>query len=230
MNQPSCVVSLNYDVLIEQISTIAKEGFDYRDLYTTVVASALSRKGTGMIGKYPQEQSLILYKLHGSINWCYSGSESFFGESIYDVGLIPFSSDSSLATRDRRSEIEKSSNDKVPLIVPPTLHKETFFKNEFVKTQWRSSFENLSKCGEIFCLGYSLPKSDLMMRFYLSQVLKSPLVNKLFIVDRNTDTISNYREAFRDYESKLDFSLVKDGEPIREIFKFSPVAEKKGLS
>jgi len=220
MGRPSCVVSLNYDILVEQLFSIAFENSNYKDLFTTVVAFAPSRDGGARIAHEIQRLPMKLYKLHGSISWYYSGSESFFGETVYDSGLFPFQPS---RVHDNLYDIFRSTNDKVPLLVPPTIHKESFFKNEFVRAQWRSSQNDLSQCEEIFTLGYSLPKSDVMMRFYLSEILKLPTFKTLYVVNTSDDVIDNYREAFKPYGEKLDFSLIRADEPIKAFFKSSSI-------
>ena len=204
LNNPSCVVSLNYDLLVEIIYTKFKQetGGDYRRLYSTVVTFIGTREGHGMLGSYEDSWHpfMVLYKLHGSINWRYSGSESFFGETIYELGLSPFLPRTELPGVQRQlRELEKNSNDKVPLIVPPTLHKENFFKNEFVRTHWSKSMEDISKCEEIYSLGYSLPKSDVMMQLYLSEVLKKDSIKKFYVVNNSKSVIRNYQEAFPEH-------------------------------
>ncbi len=229
LNGPSRVVSLNYDLLIEILFVhyIKNPQISYDSLFTTVVSLALDREGNPRNSRPPQETPMVLYKLHGSINWYYSGSKNFYGEPIYDINLgnfIPEIEQKKLPPG-LLYRTGRASNDKIPLIVPPTVHKETFFKNEFIRAQWRTSFENLSKCEEIYCLGYSLPKSDVMMRFYISEVLKNSCVKMFYIVnkqdndEKREELIKNYKEAFSSFLGKLNFSFVKPGEPIVDLFK-----------
>jgi hypothetical protein len=134
-SERTTVISLNYDVLIEYLfnlsELIGKHARPYKEIYPMEISPISTRGGVGLMGGYPINSSLLLYKLHGSINWLYSGAEEFYGEQIYDIGLEDLvKHDSVLKELAGVRARYRYSVDKVPLIVPPTNHKEKFFKNE----------------------------------------------------------------------------------------------------
>ena len=69
------------------------------------------------------------FKLHGSVNWLYSGRENFFGETIFYSDVSPWGS--CIADFERDSRL--SAEDKQSLIIPPVTEKTTYFNNETVR-------------------------------------------------------------------------------------------------
>jgi hypothetical protein len=163
------VITFNYDALVEKAASaiiIEKEQpFPYSLLYPVPITNILLRTA-GTYGVEPVETFRLL-KLHGSLNWYYSGSSSFYGEQIYDIllkgGWSPDHTDS-------EEELEERAIDKVPLIVPPTLNKSLYFNNETVRSQWILARRALADAARIFIIGYSLPQGDLIVNFMLALV------------------------------------------------------------
>lgn len=150
------VITFNYDLLVE-IEATKVGGVNQNDLYPVVLTPALQREA-GVLGGTPCP-TLQLFKLHGSLNWYYSGAADFHGETIYTnpvkTGAFEEKEDHRLAVKD-----------KVPLIIPPTLDKASFFNNETIRHIWWAAGEALKKANRIFCLGYSFPITDMMVRFF----------------------------------------------------------------
>jgi hypothetical protein len=96
-----------------------------------------------------------------------SGRSSYFGETIYDGGVAQAWS-TAAALSAPRVDTTAVTYDKVPLIVPPTAGKSGFFQNEIIRGQWRLARDALSKADRIYCVGYSLPVTDSLLRFLLA--------------------------------------------------------------
>lgn len=158
------VITFNYDTLIEseakkiEVPTTSnhaqKEKIQLDDLYPVTITPIILRFAGSFSGE--AHQTFKLYKLHGSINWHYSGSTEYYGESIYKTELDRDSKEILVATRD-----------KVPLIIPPTLDKTMFFNNETVRSLWRGAGQALGEAKRVFCLGYSFPLTDMMVQFFI---------------------------------------------------------------
>jgi hypothetical protein len=163
------VITLNYDTLVEaaytQVVTVGHPSHGsptyesayqlYRGAFTPVGMRHAAVFGTSMI------DTMTLLKLHGSRAWLYSGRESFFGETIYDCSPQP-------GWELRPSIIESwLIEDKVPLIVPPTAGKSSFFNNETVQYQWKLAHQALTSAHHIYVVGYSVPLTDSLFRFLL---------------------------------------------------------------
>jgi hypothetical protein len=183
------VLTLNYDCLVEKafsepIRQPPGSRVHYEALYPVPVSDVALRRAGVYGGK--DIATFKLVKLHGSVNWCYSGSPSFYGETIYHLGY-------KLGWHaDPPGEIEQRAPDKIPLIVPPTLSKTSFFNNETVRSQWQLARRALATAQRLFCIGYSLPPSDQMIRFFLRSARRG-----LTIFPVNTDRRigARYREA-----------------------------------
>lgn len=135
--EKASVISLNYDTLLEQIASSfhppgapagLKLATEY--LYPVALTPASRRQGQQFFGAEPAT-TFSLYKLHGSINWYYSGAEEFFGETIY---FTQYSDGLAGVWREHPSELQKAEAravvDKIPLIVPPTTDKSSFLQHE----------------------------------------------------------------------------------------------------
>jgi hypothetical protein len=168
----STVITLNYDTLIERVAgdqgwkrTV---GIPTTELYPLSLTPAAQRR-SGTWGADPLD-TFKLYKLHGSINWFYSGRSAFYGEPIYYIPCIG-GLDSLFGAHptpeDPEAEQRASVRDKVPLIVPPTLDKSVFFEHESLRDLWFQAGRAISNASRIYCIGYSLPPSDLTMAQFL---------------------------------------------------------------
>ena len=167
------VISLNYDTLIERFASMLccwKKTLKIPTgtLYPVPLTPAAQRSA-GVIGSDPIE-TFRLFKLHGSINWFYSGASDFFGEDIYYVpcfGGVDSAFDVFPDGKDREKMHQSYLSDKVPLIIPPALDKSAFFQHESLRSLWFQAGEAIKRADKIICMGYSLPGSDLTMAQFL---------------------------------------------------------------
>ncbi|MBI4289208.1 MAG: SIR2 family protein [Chloroflexi bacterium] len=179
----SAVITFNYDTLIERAAF--KAGIEEMDLYPVLFNSMQreamwdnSRKGT-----------LRLFKLHGSVSWFYSGAESFYGESIENPSL-PAWGDSKTESE---YEAGLAASDKIRLIAPPTTEKATYFRHESLRQIWRMASGSLRNATCVYSIGYSLPLTDLGIRFFLQQSGPDPKI-PVFVVNRNDQLVGHYED------------------------------------
>jgi len=158
------VITFNYDCLVEKAASEllkVKSGarLDYSELYPVPITSILLRRA-GIFGSDP-ENTFQLLKLHGSINWYYSGSNMFYGEPIYDIRL---KAGWSPQHGDIVADLKAKAPDKLPLIVPPTATKSAYFNNETIRSQWLLARQSIEEAENLYCIGYSFPETDVMVR------------------------------------------------------------------
>lgn len=162
------VITLNYDLLVEVAATnIDASAVNHNDRPSKVTQDdllpvSLTNVLLRMAGLYggDDHHTLQLYKLHGSLNWYYSGKFEFHGETIYTVPVHK-------GKFEIRNDHETAVKDKVPLVIPPTLDKTSFFNNETIRNIWSSAGSAFKKAKRVFCLGYSFPETDMMIRHFV---------------------------------------------------------------
>jgi hypothetical protein len=200
------VISLNYDTVIERLirncmkQAPREERPREYDLYDLPL-SVLQLRVAGTLGG-SEVETFQLIKLHGSINWFYSGADGFPGEQVY---YRPVDSDSPDADgwgrlKEDEAEVRRLCRDKVPLIIPPVAEKSRFYANRTVRALWASARRALAEAEEVLCVGYSLPDSDLTMKLFL-RAFAHP--KKVLIVntaqaesERGAQMLARYEAAF----------------------------------
>jgi hypothetical protein len=153
------VLSLNYDTLVEK-ALMVKEDLPGVFAYQVPVPPIDTRTGFTSYGE-ERKPTMKLFKLHGSINWYYYGPRARSAD-IYDVLFHPEWMQDDL--RDRSDDIGGTQ----PLVVPPVLAKDPYFVNDTLHEQWIVAGNEAASSERLFLLGYSLPTSDQLMRFFLA--------------------------------------------------------------
>jgi hypothetical protein len=172
----STVITFNYDTLVEKAYTASVQAEqlsapDHQELYAVPVPDIRSRMSS--LYSRTSRDTFRYLKLHGSVNWCYSGAPSFFGETIYDLQIESGWNALSAETED---DLEHKAPEKVHLVVPPTTAKSDLFNNEVVRSQWRLARTAVESADTVYCLGYSLPETDQMVRYLLGTLPAPKLV------------------------------------------------------
>ncbi len=63
-----------------------------------------------------------------------------------------------------------------PLVVPPVLAKDPYFINDMLHEQWLVAGDAAAGVDRLFLIGYSLPTSDQLMRFFLAGTVAPKIV------------------------------------------------------
>ena len=205
------VITLNYDTVIERCVTLIKgrreKGKWPRefDLYGLPLSPLRSRSAATLGGT--RIDTFRLIKLHGSINWFHSGIEGFPGEQVYYRNVTSDSPAKDDWGRDNPKTdalIRQLELDKTPLIIPPVAEKSRFYENRTVRILWTAAREALTGADEVWCIGYSLPETDLTMKLFLRSVARPArvtIVNKAQEETHgNQPILVRYREAFPESE------------------------------
>jgi hypothetical protein len=140
-----------------------------------------------MVVSAGERSSFKLFKLHGSVNWFYSGATSYQGELLYDSPVTEWGK----PIGDIELQARRASSDKVPLIVPPTTEKVAYFQHETIRQIWLRASAALQSADRVFCIGYSLPTTDLGVRFFLLHGKPNVKV-PLFIVNKDPNSVGHY--------------------------------------
>lgn len=164
-----CVVSLNYDCLIdlalcEHAGSRFAAGRGGYGVEAGVGADAWEGTAPGPTPK----NSIALLKLHGSLNW--------------DGAAVPLS---------LRSDIYKQV--PVGVIQPPLTNKPV--ENEPFASVWRKARKSVRSARRLILIGYSMPMADGLVRSLLSTDLKSVL-REVIVVEPDPATRDRHIEFF----------------------------------
>jgi hypothetical protein len=116
-----------------------------------------------------------------------------------------------------------------PFIIPPVAEKNLFYGITLIKTLWGNFSKAIKEADEIYCIGYSLPQTDLTTRIFFSTVIDNPK-KKIYLVnlkEGSGDLISNYRKILRNCNLDLIGKYISDNEPIKQFVE-DLVNESKG--
>ncbi|MCK8825969.1 SIR2 family protein [Fuchsiella alkaliacetigena] len=208
-NNKFTVATLNYDTIIERLAYLSElKGQDeqkvyLQDIYQLPIANVKSR--TSSLWSSSPVDTFRLLKLHGSINWYYTGGENFGGQQIFYVSV------KSKSPFEDKTENNVNSNllGLEPLVIPPVSEKSLFYQTNIVKVLWSEFRKALSSVEEIYFIGYSLPKTDLTIRMFFNAYANSNEKN-IYIIDKATGEYAkklynNYNKVFSNCTLNDDF-------------------------
>jgi hypothetical protein len=212
------VITFNYDTVLERIVWFCEwekwgKGLTNRppdvsfDLYQ-IPLSSLALRESGKFSSLPK-CTFHLIKLHGSINWFYSGSAQWPGEHVYFRSVDSESPNEDMINNTiYQSKVDRWLMDKVPLIIPPVAEKSRFYANRTIRSLWGKAREYLAQAEEIYCVGYSLPDTDLTTKLLL-QTACAGQTKIVYIVNNDVQGKENllrrYRDAFPQGVMKKDY-------------------------
>ena len=210
------VIALNYDTLVEKAARDLQisektSALHPTEIYPPYFANIISRSGTGLFGG-ENPQTFRLLKLHGSVNWHYSGREVFHGETIFFSDVSEFGPAADEAARDATTErLRHMAADKETLLIPPVAEKTTYFNNETIRALWKDAAAALRDAATLYIVGYSLPISDLGMRFFLAGNRPGADV-PIFVADIDTTVLEHYRQFLQ--HSNMRAGYVGPDDPV----------------
>lgn len=187
--EQSSIVSLNYDTLLERAACSYDDLVDgsgrltLQNLYPIPLTPAPMRR-IPIVGS-EQRSTFRLIKLHGSVNWFYS-SRATPGDQIY-LGL-----GSEWTNETARDNWKDDVRDKVPAIIPPTLDKGSYLNHDSLRSLWAQAAEALRNADRVVVMGYSLPDTDLTMRFFMENCSEDWNSKELVVVDKNPDATEHF--------------------------------------
>ncbi len=194
------------------------------DIYPPYFADIGTRSGAGLWGN-DNERDFRLIKLHGSVNWHYSGRDDFHGETIFYSDVPGFGPADNVSFRNARTrKLLDMAADKETLIIPPVSEKTIFFNNETVKGIWKGAAAALRGAAALYIVGYSLPASDLGMRFFLSGN-NPPVDTPVHVVNTDAEVLERYKQVLQRPEMSINY-LGSDEPVIRMACDYLALATK----
>ena len=210
-NSKNRIISFNYDIMLDEALKTKKGG--WQGIYPKTILEDSRQTRT-------QEYPLLL-KLHGSINWridrvsfekLLHGNISMddykkLKQIIGDKGenLAKFASEKNRIRIDkieRKDEIIQGpdKNNSLPCIIPPIQSKPIVHIEQF-RAMWDLASEYLSKCNELYIIGYSLPETDALASA-LFTAAKNNNLNKITIIDPDIETLGKWHKMLKNRNLK----------------------------
>jgi hypothetical protein len=161
-DETTTVITFNYDTLPERAymhtAPIRASGLPSNgaaDLFVAPLAPLEARGMDVVTGR--GFARLRLLKLHGSIDWYYSGLEAGPEDSVYHNRIQRRWSEPDLVTLPEYGSLVA---DKVPFLVPPTAVKTMAYRKAVLRSQWARAANALADADELVLMGFSLPPTD----------------------------------------------------------------------
>jgi NAD-dependent SIR2 family protein deacetylase len=143
-------ITTNYDVLIDEaISNIKNFKIDYGFDFSNLNSPDSNRR-------------VILYKLHGSLNWLYCPA---CNEILHTGSSKPI-----LQMIDNRGAIDcqRCQSIMLPVIIPPTFYKD--MSNVYLNTVWNKAELTLREVDRLIFCGYSFPDADMHIKYLIKRI------------------------------------------------------------
>lgn len=169
------VITFNYDGLVElAYLDVMEPGGVYWpwNLYAVPITPAWLRVGgTGR----QRMQTFRLLKLHGSLDWWYSGPDAEQSDPIYWLGWSGHFGEGTTPLWGEWGGAQLVE-DKLPMLVPPAATKTPFYKNRLLAAQWVQAGEALQGADELVLMGYSAPVTDLTVTSLIATQFKGSVI------------------------------------------------------
>lgn len=174
-------ISANYDILID--NALANRYPDF-SLDYGVEFTNFDKEGDW---KRPKKNAVNLFKIHGSLNWCYCRTCNKLTLTPRDKGILR------LITDPESLLCQECESLAVPVIVPPTFYKD--MSNIFLGIIWNKTEQALRKAQTIIFCGYSFPDADMHIKYLLKRIQTNRQIPLLKIVVCNHYTDKNKETA-----------------------------------
>ena len=163
--------------------------------------------------------SMLLLKLHGSLNWrtkLGTRQPHSIDNIVHHEDWMPIAAVAELTEFDVPA-IERHLNPD-PLIVPPVLVKSNLVDEPVLQLVWSLAYKELEKAERVIFIGYSFPVTDMAARFLFSETLlrtkerpEIKVVNLKRTADEKEGLMRAYREVFPHiHDDQFDFRDARD--------------------
>ena len=202
----SCtVITFNYDLLVE-IAHAVSTNHAPAPLYSVPI-TFMDARDNMVLGREKTVDGLRLLKMHGSLNWRYSGPGGPAGDVVYEVGYESTGSSSVPIHRAESWSVQAVSrsvddglpggSDRVPMIVPPTTVKSPYYVNQSLQLVWRQAANALRAAEEIVLMGFGLPVTDLLVASLLATNFTLTQSSIITPVDYSGEIVARVRSVFK---------------------------------
>jgi len=178
------VITTNYDITFEYIFwKIGRKLYLPNEWVEAESGGPIERHFLDNMYERKRKGGPLLCKLHGSLNWLSSETEGLIVEGSIIEKEIDTGTETKRVKDPLITDIDYSSITKeAPLIVPPTIFKLQI--DPCLQNIWDAAGAALRKADNIVFIGFSFPKSDIYIRYFLAANLSENVhLDKISIVD-----------------------------------------------
>ncbi|MGB3477591.1 MAG: SIR2 family protein [bacterium] len=200
-------LTLNYDILLDNplidlrnkpLELYLDFGIHLRNFDLT----AEEKKDPETARKYKWDKpkdnkSVLLLKLHGSLSWLHCPTCNDIITTPKEKG-VKYIYDPQVRNDNILKQCAVCGSLRKPVIIPPTWQKE--YVNPNLVRMWLTAERLLQKTNKVFFIGYSLPESDVNVRYLLKKSLyrkNAPV--EIYIIntaDLDSDERKRYKRLF----------------------------------
>jgi NAD-dependent SIR2 family protein deacetylase len=197
------VITTNWDFILDSYRKRLEKGLiDY---------CGIGKHTSPPENKWDITPSLKILKLHGSLNWgaCKEGH-------LYYFDMNDFSN-----LKAGTAKCKKCENHLKQFIIPPTfskLDKKSTIQHNFMSNIWHEASSLLSSCENLYFIGYSFPKTDAQMKYFIMNALQAN--NNLRKVTVVTEQRQKYGQNNVDFENNYISVLSKVKKEVEIVFNY----------
>ena len=159
------------------------------------------------------EATMRLLKLHGSLGWWWVPNDASGATLAREAILSTFEHPVQVTDK----EEHRTLAGREPFIIPPLATKSPYYRNPFTRQLWRDAFEAMRRADRISFIGYSLPRTDLVMGGMVDSSLRGRETH-VDIVDIAPDVIATRLVALGGPTKESDRLACFSGENAVEKF------------
>lgn len=143
---------------------------------------------------YMDRTSMVLLKLHGSVNWRIRLGYS----QPYPIDALVHHADwsPSVAYPELDPEVIAIHLEPKPFIVPPVLLKSALVEQPILRLVWSLAYKVLKEAEQITFVGYSLPTTDIAAFYLFREAVREQVISKVRVVNYPKDP-ETLRDAYR---------------------------------
>lgn len=189
------VITFNYDVLVEQILW-EQNKWTFLDGYG-IKKNVNDFQDPPWGGLYPkdkpQESSVKVYKLHGSLGWLYDDIK----EEVYYCRMPNFFQEcnTSFCEGGVKNQTLGASYDEATTLIEPTYMKN--FDKSYIIDIWNQSYNAIQQSDELIIIGYSLPEPDSVAQMFLSLAVTNASIKTITVVNPDGVVFERFERTFK---------------------------------
>lgn len=174
-------ITTNYDILIDNALCDLNNAKNKEDGISLDYGIDFTNFDEENDWERPGENSVKLFKLHGSLNWLYCPTCNTLKLTQYQKGIIKLITEPNSSACQCKSC--NTSSDSV--IIAPTYLKD--MSNLYLNIVWKKAEEALSQSEIIIFCGYSFPDADFHVKYMLKRAQLSSKANLKKVLVFNGD-------------------------------------------